>query len=149
MREHVVPHYFDMFKKMCRYHNRLFFTEILFLNTGGLSDPYFTIRKAFGPGYTPPNKDSQGRDAKPYYEGKHKDPPFLKSEYITKDLNPSWKTCAIDLERCGIGLVVNNNKTSLKYSKLVPIPQEFACTNSPQKLECSPRILRQGRNSCT
>ena len=91
----------------------------LFLNTGGLSDPYFTIRKAFGPGYTPPNKDSQGRDSKPYYEGKHKDPPFLKSEYITKDLNPSWKTCAIDLERCGIGLVVNNNKTSLKYSILV------------------------------
>jgi hypothetical protein len=77
---------------------------------GGKSDPFFEIRPAFGaPGgitYVSPNKDSRGNDLpKRSYEGKHQTRPFVKSEVVLNQLNPSWKTILIELNE----LILNND----------------------------------------
>ncbi len=65
---------------------------------GGKSDPYFEIRRAFGPGYESPSA-FQGKEP---YRGKHVDKPLYKSEYVANDLNPTWKARALDLNRCDL-----------------------------------------------
>ncbi len=75
--------------------------SILHLNmstAGGKSDPYFEIRRAFGPGYESPGT-KQGKEP---YQGKHVDNPLYRSEYVLNDLNPVWKAHVLDLNRCGL-----------------------------------------------
>ena len=63
--------------------------------TGGKSDPYYEVRRAFGEGYKSPTLN-------PQYMGEHDsaDAPFYKSEYIKNELNPTWKAHVLDLRRC-------------------------------------------------
>ena len=85
---------------------------------GGKSDPFWELRPAFGsPGgmpYVSPNKDSRGNDLpKRNYEGKHQTQPFVKSEVVTNELNPSWQTMLIELNELMEGTVVDLNKSVL------------------------------------
>jgi hypothetical protein len=62
---------------------------------GGKSDPYFEIRRAFGPGYESPST----KKGKEFYQGRHVDNPLYRSEQVPKDLNPVWRARALDLNR--------------------------------------------------
>jgi hypothetical protein len=58
--------------------------------TGGKADPYFTFQRAFGNSYVVVSE---------YYEGSRNSAVLLESEVVSRNLNPTWKTCLVDLNR--------------------------------------------------
>ncbi len=62
--------------------------------------------------------------AKPY-QGKHVAKPLYKSEYVSNDLNPTWKALVLDLNRRGLNSVDEELSIIKRIANLCKLEDQY------------------------